>query len=126
MKIPVFHDDQHGTAIVVGAALLNGLAVAGKDIRRSSWSPPRRAAALACLGLLMKARRAAAEHLGHRPGRRGLPGPHRLMEPDKTEFAQPTDQRTLAQVIEGADVFLGLSAAGVLKPGWCSRWRRGR
>jgi malate dehydrogenase (oxaloacetate-decarboxylating)(NADP+) len=117
MKIPVFHDDQHGTAIVVGAALLNGLAVAGKDIKKIKLvTSGAGAAALACLGLLVKL---------------GVPreniwvtdlagvvyqGRIELMDPDKAEFAQPTSQRTLAQVIEGADVFLGLSAAGVLKP----------
>jgi malate dehydrogenase (oxaloacetate-decarboxylating)(NADP+) len=117
MKIPVFHDDQHGTAIVVGAALLNGLAVAGKDILKIKLvTSGAGAAALACLGLLVKL---------------GVPreniwvtdlagvvwqGRTELMDPDKAEFAQATSQRTLAQVIEGADVFLGLSAAGVLKP----------
>ena len=117
MKIPVFHDDQHGTAIVVGAALLNGLAVAGKDIKKIKLvTSGAGAAALACLGLLLKL---------------GVPrenvwvtdlagvvwqGRTELMDPDKAEFAQATAQRTLAQVIEGADVFLGLSAAGVLKP----------
>ncbi len=117
MKIPVFHDDQHGTAIVVGAALLNGLAVSGKDIKKIKLvTSGAGAAALACLGLLLKL---------------GVPreniwvtdlvgvvyqGRTELMDPDKAEFAQATPHRTLAQVIEGADVFLGLSAAGVLKP----------
>jgi malate dehydrogenase (oxaloacetate-decarboxylating)(NADP+) len=117
MKIPVFHDDQHGTAIVVGAALLNGLAVAGKDIKKVKLvTSGAGAAALACLGLLVKL---------------GVPreniwvtdlagvvykGRTELMDPDKAEFAQATSVRTLAEVIEGADVFLGLSAAGVLKP----------
>jgi malate dehydrogenase (oxaloacetate-decarboxylating)(NADP+) len=117
MKIPVFHDDQHGTAIVVGAALLNGLAVAGKKIDEVKLvTSGAGAAALACLGLLVK--------LG--VPRRNIwvtdlagvvyEGRTELMDPDKIEFAQPTAHRTLAQVIEGADVFLGLSAAGVLKP----------
>jgi len=117
MKIPVFHDDQHGTAIVVGAALINGLAVAGKDLKKIKLvTSGAGAAALACLGLLVKI---------------GVPreniwvtdlagvvyqGRTELMDPDKAEFAQPTKARTLAEVIEGADVFLGLSAAGVLKP----------
>ena len=116
MKIPVFHDDQHGTAIVVGAALLNGLAVVGKDIRKIKLvTSGAGAAALACLGLLMKL---------------GLPreniwvtdlaglvwrGRTELMDPDKDQFAQPSSQRSLAEAIEGADVFLGLSAGGVLK-----------
>ena len=116
MKIPVFHDDQHGTAIVVGAAILNGLKVAGKDIRQVKLvASGAGAAALACLGLLVKL---------------GLPreniwvtdlagvvyeGRTELMDEDKAFFAQKTDLRTLSQVIAGADVFLGLSAGGVLK-----------
>ena len=117
MKIPVFHDDQHGTAIVVGAAFLNGLKVIGKDIKKVKLVVSGAgAAALACLGLLVKL---------------GLPreniwvtdlagvvykGRTELMDPDKAEFAQATNLRTLAEVIEGADAFLGLSAGGVLKP----------
>lgn len=117
MQIPVFHDDQHGTAIVVGAALLNGLKVIGKDIRQVKLvTSGAGAAALACLNLLVKL---------------GLPreniwatdlagvvyeGRTELMDPDKAVFAQPTKERTLAEVMKGADVFLGLSAAGVLKP----------
>ena len=116
MKIPVFHDDQHGTAIVVGAAILNGLKVVGKDIKQVKLvTSGAGAAALACLGLLVKL---------------GLPreniwvtdlagvvyeGRTELMDEDKIQFAQKTDQRTLAEVIAGADIFLGLSAGGVLK-----------
>ena len=117
LKIPVFHDDQHGTAIVVGAALLNGLKVVGKDIRQVKLvSSGAGAAALACLTLLVKL---------------GLPrenifvtdlagvvykGRVELMDPDKAEFAQDTPHRSLAEAIAGADIFLGLSAGGVLKP----------
>jgi len=117
MKIPVFHDDQHGTAIVVGAALINGLKVVGKDIKRVKLvTSGAGAAALACLGLLVKL---------------GLPreniwvtdlagvvyqGRTELMDEDKAQFAQETSARTLTEVIEGADIFLGLSAGGVLKP----------
>ncbi|MBV8604291.1 MAG: NADP-dependent malic enzyme [Pelomonas sp.] len=117
MKIPVFHDDQHGTAIVVGAALINGLKVSGKDIKQIKLvTSGAGAAALACVGLLVKL---------------GVPreniwltdlagvvyeGRTELMDPDKAVFMQKTDARTLAEVIKGADVFLGLSAAGVLKP----------
>jgi malate dehydrogenase (oxaloacetate-decarboxylating)(NADP+) len=116
MKIPVFHDDQHGTAIVVGAALLNGLKVAGKDIKDVKLvTSGAGAAALACLGLLVKL---------------GLPreniwvtdlaglvyeGRTELMDPDKAVFAQKTEQRKLTEAIAGADIFLGLSAGGVLK-----------
>ena len=117
MKIPVFHDDQHGTAIVVGAAFLNGLKVLRKDIKSIKLvTSGAGAAALACLNLLVKL---------------GLPreniwvtdlagvvyeGRTELMDADKAQFAQATDARTLAEVIDGADAFLGLSAAGVLKP----------
>ena len=116
MKIPVFHDDQHGTAIVVGAALLNGLKVVGKDVKKVKLvTSGAGAAALACIQLLVKL---------------GLPreniwvtdlagvvyeGRTELMDPDKAVFAQKTKQRTLSEAIEGADVFLGLSAGGVLK-----------
>jgi malate dehydrogenase (oxaloacetate-decarboxylating)(NADP+) len=117
MKIPVFHDDQHGTAIVVGAALLNGLKVTGKDISEIKLvTSGAGAAALACLGLLVK--------LGVRRENIWVTdlagvvyeGRTELMDDDKAGFAQQTSLRTLAEVIAGADVFLGLSAGGVLKP----------
>ena len=116
MKIPVFHDDQHGTAIVVGAALVNGLTVVGKDIKKIKMVVSGAgAAALACLDLLLDL---------------GLPkeniwvtdlegvvyeGRKELMDPEKERFAQKTNARKLSEVMEGADVFLGLSAGGVLK-----------
>ncbi|MFO1326179.1 MAG: NADP-dependent malic enzyme [Rubrivivax sp.] len=117
MKIPVFHDDQHGTAIVVGAALLNALKVVGKDIARVKLvASGAGAAALACLGLLVK--------LGVRRENIWVTdlagvvfeGRTELMDEDKAQFAQKTSLRTLAEVMPGADVFLGLSAGGVLKP----------
>jgi malate dehydrogenase (oxaloacetate-decarboxylating)(NADP+) len=117
MKIPVFHDDQHGTAITVGAAILNGLKVAGKDPKKIKLvTSGAGAAALACLNLLVKL---------------GIPveniyvtdlagvvyeGRTELMDEDKIIYAQKTSARTLGDIIEGADVFLGLSAGGVLKP----------
>ena len=116
MKIPVFHDDQHGTAICVGAAILNGLKVVGKDPKKVKLvTSGAGAAALACLGLLVKL---------------GIPkenifvtdlagvvyeGRTELMDEDKIGYAQKTPHRTLAEVMVGADVFLGLSAGGVLK-----------
>ena len=116
MKIPVFHDDQHGTAIVVGAAILNGLKIVGKDpMKIKLVTSGAGAAALACLGLLIKL---------------GIPreniwvtdlagvvyeGRTELMDEDKIQFMQKTDHRTLSEVMAGADVFLGLSAGGVLK-----------
>ncbi|MGB3069618.1 MAG: NADP-dependent malic enzyme [Ottowia sp.] len=116
MKIPVFHDDQHGTAIVVGAAVVNGLKVVGKRIEDVKLVVSGAgAAALACTGLLVK--------LGVRRENvwvtdiKGLvyEGRTELMDPDKAIYAQKTDKRTLAEVIDGADIFLGLSAGGVLK-----------
>ena len=116
MKIPVFHDDQHGTAIIVGAAILNGLKVVGKDIKECKLVVSGAgAAALACLDLIVDL---------------GFPleniwvtdlagvvysGRVELMDPDKARFAQPTEQRSLSEIIVGADIFLGLSAGGVLK-----------
>ena len=116
MKIPVFHDDQHGTAIVVGAALLNALKVVGKDIGEVKLvASGAGAAALACLNLAVK--------LGVRRENIWVTdlagvvytGRTELMDEDKALFAQPTPLRTLAEVVDGADVFLGLSAGGVLK-----------
>ena len=117
MNIPVFHDDQHGTAICVSAAFINGLAVVGKDISSVKVVVSGAgAAALACLDLMNDL---------------GLPieniwvsdiegvvykGRPVLMDPVKGRFAQDTDARTLDDIITGADVFLGLSAGGVLKP----------
>lgn len=117
MRIPVFHDDQHGTAICVSAAFINGLQVVGKDIAQVKVVVSGAgAAALACLDLMVDM---------------GLPveniwisdiegvvyqGRTRLMDPTKERFARDTDARTLDQIIAGADVFLGLSAGGVLKP----------
>lgn len=116
MNIPVFHDDQHGTAIIVGAAILNGIKVVGKDIKRCKLVVSGAgAAALACLDLLVDL---------------GFPleniwvtdlagvvykGRTELMDPDKERFAQDTELRSLAEVIPDADIFLGLSAGGVLK-----------
>jgi malate dehydrogenase (oxaloacetate-decarboxylating)(NADP+) len=117
MKIPVFHDDQHGTAIVVGAALLNGLKVAGKDITKIKLvTSGAGAAALACLNLLLKLGVPRKNIVATDLAGVVWKGRTELMDPDKAEFAQDTVHRTLAEAIAGADVFLGLSAAGVLKP----------
>ncbi len=117
MKIPVFHDDQHGTAIVVGAALLNGLKVAGKDIDKIKLvTSGAGAAALACLTLLLKLGVPRKNIVATDLAGVVWKGRTELMDPDKAEFAQDTPHRTLAEAIAGADVFLGLSAAGVLKP----------
>jgi len=117
MRIPVFHDDQHGTAIIVGAAVLNALELAGKKIDEVKIvTSGAGAAALACLNLLVS--------LGARreniwvTDRFGVAYKGRLDEMDrwKDVYVKDTEARTLADVIGGADVFLGLSAAGVLKP----------
>ena len=117
MKIPVFHDDQHGTAIVVGAALTNALAVVGKDISQIKLVVSGAgAAALACLDLLVDLGMPEKNIWVSDLAGVVYKGRAELMDPDKERFAQPTDARTLAEIIEGADAFLGLSAAGVLKP----------
>jgi malate dehydrogenase (oxaloacetate-decarboxylating)(NADP+) len=117
MKIPVFHDDQHGTAITVGAAIINGLKVAGKDIKTVKLvTSGAGAAALACLGLLLKMGMPRKNIYVTDLAGVVFEGRTELMDEDKIQFAQKTDARTLSDVIEGADVFLGLSAGGVLKP----------
>jgi malate dehydrogenase (oxaloacetate-decarboxylating)(NADP+) len=116
MKIPVFHDDQHGTAIIVGAAVLNGLRVVGKDIGKVKLVVSGAgAAALACLDMLVA--------LGVNPANVWVTdiagvvyaGRKDEMDDNKARYARKTDARKLGEVIEGADVFLGLSAGGVLK-----------
>ncbi|HEY7689855.1 MAG TPA: NADP-dependent malic enzyme [Dongiaceae bacterium] len=122
MKIPVFHDDQHGTAIIVAAAIRNGLRVVGKSLDKVKLvTSGAGAAALACLDLLVAL---------------GLPleniiatdikgvvhkGRKELMDPQKDVYARDTKHRTLADAIAGADIFLGLSAPKVLKPEMVAR-----
>ncbi|NNM64893.1 MAG: NADP-dependent malic enzyme [Burkholderiales bacterium] len=122
MRIPVFHDDQHGTAIIVGAAVLNGLKVLGKRIEDVKLvCSGAGAAALACLHLL--------EHLGLAREHVWVSdlagvvwaGRTELMDPDKARYAQATEARKLGDIIAGADIFLGLSAGGVLKPEMVAR-----
>ncbi len=122
LKIPVFHDDQHGTAIVVGAATLNGLKVVGKRIGEVKLvASGAGAAALACLNLLLKLGLLRSNIWVTDLAGVVYRGRTELMDPDKAEFAQETSARTLAEVIEGADLFLGLSAGGVLKPAMLER-----
>ncbi len=122
LKIPVFHDDQHGTAIIVGAAITNGLRVVGKALKDVKLvCSGAGAAALACLDLLVLL---------------GIPqrniwiadiagvvyrGRTEEMDDNKVRYAQPTEARKLADILDGADVFLGLSAAKVLAPEWLAR-----
>jgi malate dehydrogenase (oxaloacetate-decarboxylating)(NADP+) len=117
MKIPVFHDDQHGTSIIVGAALLNGLKVVGKNIDQIKLvASGAGAAALACLDMLVclgvKMENIIVTDI------KGVVYTGRVEEMDdnKVRYAKDIPQRTLAEVIGDADVFLGLSAGGVLKP----------
>src|ERR1700675_4972810 len=115
MKIPVFHDDQHGTAIIVGAACLNGLQVVGKHIGKVKMVVSGAgAAALACVELLLDLG-LVREHIWL-TDLAGVvyQGRQELMDPEKARFAQPTSARALIEVIGGADIFLGLSAGGVL------------
>jgi len=116
MNIPVFHDDQHGTAIIVGAAVLNALEIVGKKIEDVKLATSGAGAAgIACLDMLV-ALGMKPEHIlaVDRDGVLYTGRPH--LDPDKARYARDTDKRTLAEIIVGADVFLGLSAAGVLKP----------
>ncbi len=117
MKIPVFHDDQHGTAITVAAAMLNGLKVANKDIGQVKLvASGAGAAALACLNLLLKVGLKRENVFVTDLAGVVYEGRTELMDEDKAQFAQKTEARTLGEVMEGADVFLGLSAGNVLKP----------
>src|SRR5260370_21702574 len=122
MKIPVFHDDQHGTAIIVGAAITNALLLNGKKLQDVKIvASGAGAAAIACLNLLVS--------LGAQ--RKNIwvvdidgvlhEGRNTLMDRSKAVYAQKTDKRKLAEVIDGADIFLGLSAPNVLTPDMVKR-----
>jgi malate dehydrogenase (oxaloacetate-decarboxylating)(NADP+) len=115
MKIPVFHDDQHGTAIIVGAACINGLQVVGKKISQVKMVVSGAgAAALACVDLLLDLGLVRENVWLTDLAGVVYQGRVELMDPEKARFAQPTAARTLAEVIDEADVFLGLSAGAVL------------
>src|SRR2546425_2010704 len=117
MKIPVFHDDQHGTAITVAAAIFNGVKVLGKRIEEVKLvTSGAGAAALACLDLLQKMGLPLANITVTDINGVVYKGRRELMDPDKEVYAKETRSRTLDDVIAGVDVFLGLSAGGVLKP----------
>ncbi|MCK8787523.1 NADP-dependent malic enzyme [Roseomonas sp. NAR14] len=122
MRIPVFHDDQHGTAIIVAAAVRNGLLLQGKELSEVKVvNTGGGAAALACLDLLvamgLKRENVTVCDI------KGVvyEGRTEMMDPYKARYAQPTNARTLEEVLEGADVFLGLSAPRVLKPEWLGK-----
>src|SRR6516162_2351395 len=116
MKIPVFHDDQHGTAIIVGAAILNGLRVVGKDIAKVKLvCSGAGAAALACLDLLVSLGLEMDGIWVYDIKGVVYQGRKEEMDPNKARYARQTKARSLDDVIADADVFLGLSAGGVLK-----------
>ncbi|MDQ2972590.1 MAG: NADP-dependent malic enzyme, partial [Pseudomonadota bacterium] len=114
MKIPVFHDDQHGTAIIVGAAVINALIVAGKKIENVRVAASGAGAAgIACLDMLVS--------LGVKPEHIAVSDKHGVLytgrrgfDPDGARYARGTSARTLADIVKDADVFLGVSAGGVL------------
>ncbi len=119
MKIPVFHDDQHGTAIVVAAAVMNGLRVLGKDLGSVRLvTAGAGAAALACLNLLVELGLRKEHIIVTDIAGVVYAGRTEEMDPYKAAFAVDTPMRSLREALEGADIFLGLSAAGVLKPEW--------
>ena len=116
MNIPVFHDDQHGTAIIVGAAVLNALAVVGKDIGTIKVATTGAGAAgIACLDMLV-ALGVKKEHITAFDREGVIHAGRAHLDPDKARYAVETDKRTLAEIVAGTDVFLGLSAGGILKP----------
>ncbi|OEZ27543.1 NADP-dependent malic enzyme [Variovorax boronicumulans] len=117
MKIPVFHDDQHGTAIVAAAAILNALRHVNKDIREVKLvASGAGAAALACLDLIVSLGLPQQNIFVSDSAGVVYTGRKEQMDPNKARYAQDTSARKLADVIGGADIFLGLSAGGVLKP----------
>ena len=117
LKIPVFHDDQHGTAIIVGAALLNGLHVVGKKINEVKLvTSGAGAAALSCLDMMVALGVPRKNIFVTDLAGVVYTGRVALMDPNKERYCQDTTARTLADVIPDADIFLGLSAGGVLKP----------
>jgi len=116
MKIPVFHDDQHGTSIIVGAAVLNALLVADKrigDVRVATTGVG--AAGVACLDMLV-ALGVKPEHILALDVNGVLHSGRTDLDPGKQRYARDTPKRTLAEIVDGADIFLGLSAGGILKP----------
>jgi len=125
MKIPVFHDDQHGTAIIAAAAVLNGLMLVGKDIRNVKLAcSGAGAAAIACLDQLVSLGLRTENILVTDAKGVVYEGRAEGLDPIKARYARPTSARTLGDIIEGADVFLGLSAGGVLKPDMVKRMAR--
>ncbi|KAF1690691.1 NADP-dependent malic enzyme [Pseudoxanthomonas taiwanensis] len=116
MKIPVFHDDQHGTAIIVGAAVVNALQVVGKKIEEVRLATTGMGAAgISCVDMLVSLGLKPENILAYDRGGVIHTGREDL-DPEKRRYARDTDKRTLAEIVEGADIFLGLSAGGILTP----------
>ena len=122
LKIPVFHDDQHGTAIIVGAAITNGLRVVGKELKDVKLvCSGAGAAALACLDLLVLLGIPAKNIWVADIAGVVYQGRREEMDENKARYAQPTAARKLAEILAGADIFLGLSAGKVLQPEWLAQ-----
>src|SRR5256714_420706 len=122
MKIPVFHDDQHGTAIIAAAAVLNGLELVGKNISNVKIAcSGAGAAAIACLDQLVSLGARMENILVTDAKGVVFEGRPEGMDPIKARYARPTSARILGDIVEGADIFLGLSAGGVLKPDMVKR-----
>src|SRR5690606_29458822 len=122
LKIPVFHDDQHGTAIIVAAAICNGLEVVGKKLADCKFViSGAGAAAMACLQLLVELGLPRANIWVTDIEGLVFKGRTVLMDEDKIQYVQESSARSLGEIIDGADVFLGVSAGGVLKPDMVAR-----
>ncbi|MDD2876995.1 MAG: NADP-dependent malic enzyme [Acidiphilium sp.] len=122
MKIPVFHDDQHGTSIIVGAAVLNALKVQGKSIETAKIvTSGAGAAALSCVNILI-ALGAPRDHITMTDIEGVIYQGRPNLDPTLEHVARDTKARTLVEILDGADVFLGLSAPGVLKPEWLGKF----
>jgi malate dehydrogenase (oxaloacetate-decarboxylating)(NADP+) len=125
MKIPVFHDDQHGTAIIVGAAVINGLKVVGKEIGKVKLvCSGAGASAIACLDLLVRLGLDSSNVTVCDSKGVIFQGREANMEENKARYARKTTARTLADAIPGADIFLGLSGPGAMKQAWVSTMAR--
>ncbi|HWH48334.1 MAG TPA: NADP-dependent malic enzyme [Burkholderiales bacterium] len=119
MKIPVFHDDQHGTAIIVGAAVTNGLKVVGKEISKVRLvCSGAGASAIACLDLLVKLGLKRENIIVCDSKGVIYEGRDKSMEPNKARYARKIDARKLADAMPGADIFLGLSGPGAMRKEW--------
>ncbi|MCB1584480.1 MAG: NADP-dependent malic enzyme, partial [Xanthomonadales bacterium] len=117
MKVPVFHDDQHGTAIICGAAVINALQIVGKDIAKVKLvTSGAGAAGMACLDLLVALGMSVDNIIVSDAAGVLYEGREDLESSRKKTYAKGVKQQTLTEALDGADIFLGVSVAGVLKP----------